>query len=363
MASINHPVVSGQGLPGVALRAAQAVGRGVVSLGRTASHAVAAEAAITAVNTIAGDGDQGIVAFTMVPERDNERVGNVREMTDQDLANSVRIEPRPDVTSMTPEQSLAFAQRDADGTSVLDELALRVALAEASADTINNVFIMKSDMSVPDGNALASRVPDTILEPLLDVSSAAIQESELSPENRRRVSSRTLDGRRVSREYSEFQYCRTSGQIGSALNFLQLWDGGNFQNINSDFVGEGYGAEELETVETSQDDISYGQFADMFCFRRFIALRRGLLRKVRAANVTCILAIANPPIDPELLARNILIGGDHRRVIAELNRTLNEQVRLTTNQEACSADGGATRLISDRRQQMEEFGSAGQGQP
>lgn len=362
MAGINHPVVSGQGLAGTALRAAGAIGRGVASLGRTASHAVAADAAVTAVNTLAGDGTQGIVSFELVPERDTERVGNVREMTEQDLANSLRIEPRPNIASMSPEESLAFAQRDADGTAVANELLLRLALSDAQSDTINNVFVMKSDMSVPDGNALASRVPDTILEPLLDASSAAIQESELSPENRRRISNRTLDGRRVSREYCEFQYCRSSGQIGSALNFLQLWDAGNFQNINSDTVGEGYGQEMFDRNDISQDDISYGQFVDMVCFRRFIALRRGLFRKVRAANVTCILSLANPPIDPELLARDILIGGDHRRVIEEINRTHNENVRLTTNQQLCSADGGATRLVADRREQMQEFGSGGQGQ-
>lgn len=264
---------------------------------------------------------------------------------------------------MPTEEAQAFLRRDADGTAVSNELLARIVLADIEADTIRDMLRLKAEMSQPDDNAFASSVPNSVLEALVDPEfSSPVQTENLSRENSSRLSNRTLDGRRVSREYGEFQYCRTSGQIGSALNLLTLYDQGNLQGVNEDFTGNGYGQRLLQNTSISQDDISYGQFADMVCFRKFIALRRGLVRKVRAANVTCILALANPPIDGDVLARNIIAGGDHTRVIREINRTFNSNVRLTTNQEACIADGGATRLISDRRQQMEEFGSGGQGQ-
>lgn len=363
MAGINHPVVSGQGLAGQALRAIMPVARGIASLGRTAAHAAASEVAITAVDTLAGAANQGIVSFDLDPSRDTQRVSNPSEMTNQELANSLRIEQRPAIGSMTPEQTQAFAERDADGTSVANELLLRLALSDAQSDTIFQVIETKAEMSGPDDNALAGLVPDTVLDALTSPEfSSAVQTDNLSSMNRQRVSSRTLDGRRVSREYGEFQYCRSSGQIGSALNFIQLWDNGQLDGITEEEAGEGYGAEEFTFSGASQDDISYGQFVDMVCFRKFIALRRNLLRKVRAANVTCVLRLVNPPVDPELLARRILAGADHRNVVEEINRTFNENVRINTNQEACVANGGATSAIEDRRQMMEEFGSGGQGQ-
>ena len=363
MADINHPIVTGAGLPTVALPVIRGITTGVAALGRTMAQAAATGAAITAVDTLAGDGDNGVVSFNLDLSRDTRTVSNVSEMTTQELANSLRIEERPMLLEMPTEDAQAFLRRDADGTAVSNELLARIVLAEIEADTVRDMLRLKAEMSQPDDNAFASSVPDNLLEALVAPEfSSPVQQDNLSRENRSRLSNRTLDGRRVSREYGEFQYCRSSGQIGSALNFLTLYDTGDLVGVDENFVGAGFGQLSLSDQTISQDDISYGQFVDMVCFRKFIALRRGLLRKVRAANVTCILSLANPPIDPDTLARNILAGGDHGLVIAEINRTFNSNVRLNTNQDACRADGGATRLIDTRRQAMQEFDSGGQGQ-
>lgn len=363
MADLNHPIVTGMGLPSLTGPVIRGISTGVAALGRTAAHAAATQAAITAVDTVAGNGDNGVVSFNLDLSRDNNSVGNVSEMTTQDLANSLRIEPRPSILEMPQEEAAAFLQRDSDGTAVSNELLARIVLAEIEADTVRDMLRLKAEMSQPDDNAFASSVPDNILEAFASPElSSAVQEDNLTRENRSRISNRTLDGRRVSREYSEFQYCRSSGQIGSALSFLQLYDEGNVANVSEDFTGNGYGAQRLNVRGLAQDDISYGQFVDMVCFRRFIALSRGIRRKVRSANVTCVLSLTNPPTDPDILFVQILSGGDHTLVIDELNRTINQDVGLNTNQEACEATGGATRVINDRREQMEEFGSGGQGQ-
>lgn len=360
MADVNHPIVSGLTLPTVAIPIMRSLVSGVGALTRTAAQAAAAGAAITAVDTLAGDGDQGVVSFNLDLSRDDTRINNVSEMTTQDITNSLRIEQRPDLMSMSPEAMTAFLERDADGTAALNELLLRVALSDAESDVIRNVVEQKVEMSEPDGNAFAALVPDSLLEAASNSDFASLVDtSSLSETNRRRVPNSTLDGRRVSREYSEFQYCRTSGQIGTALTFLTLWDRGELANVNEDELPEGYGQENLGFGNLQQDDVSYGQFADMFCFRRFIALRRGLVRKVRSANVRCILDLTNPRVDPDILMIQILAGIDHNDVIEEINRTVTEQVRFGSNRAECEARGGATRAIADRREQV--FDSAGQG--
>lgn len=362
MADINHPAVTGLGLPSVAVPVVRGLTSGIATLGRAAMQAVGIGAAITAVDTLAGDGDQGVVSFNLDLSRDDTRISNVSEMTTQELANSLRIEQRPDTSVMAPEDATSFLERDADGTAVLNELLFRLALSDAESDTITNVIERKVEMSEPDGNAFASRVPDPLLEAFVDDSvSTPVNEGELTPENRARLPNRTLDGRRVSREYGEYQYCRSSGQLASALNFLYLWDQGELQDVGESLHEEG-GAGDFGSSDFLGDVISYGQFVDMVCLRRFIALRRNLLRKVRAANVRCILALTNPPTDPELLARRILAGVNHTQTVQEIIRTFNRNVGVSTNQEACSPTGGATRAIEDRRQAMEEFGSGGQGQ-
>lgn len=361
MADLNHPVVTGTGLTTMAMRALSTVGGGVVNLGRTAAQVAAAEAAITAVDSLMGSDNQGVVGFDFQPERDSSRVTDPTQMTTQDLANSLRIEERPNIIDVSPEIAISFAERDSDGTAVANELISRMLSDESEISIVSDTLESKATLTESNDDSIARQMPDNILEMMVNPDlSTPIRTSALSTANTQRIPNRTLDGRRVSREYGEYQYCRTSGQIDSALNFLALWDAGQLVDVDS-FLNPFAGSLLLEVGGFAGDQLSYGQFVDMVCLRRFIALRRNLLRKVRAANVREILALTQPPTDPELLARKILAGVDHTQVIEEINRTFNNRVGPNTNQEACTANGGATGAIEDRREAMQDFTSGGQG--
>ena len=180
MADINHPIVTGAGLPAVALPALRGVVTGVAALGRTVAQGAAAGAAITAVDTLAGDGDNGVVSFNLDLSRDTRSVNNVTEMTTQELTNSLRIEERPNLLEMPMEDAQAFLRRDEDGTRVSNELLARIVLADIEADIVRDMLRLKSEMSQPNDDAFAALLPDTLLEALVAPEfSSTVQELSL----------------------------------------------------------------------------------------------------------------------------------------------------------------------------------------
>lgn len=302
---------------------------------------------VMAIEEAATQAEQGIRGL-MADNPNGTPLANIPNRTTDELVNSLQFCPSPDATA-SAEEFQEFAINTNAGTEAMDELVRRVEANDSELARITEVMEQRTTETITDDNSLVNNLPVPVSQQLIANEPPLLNEDSLTDENRRTVSNRTLDGRRVSSEYGEFQYCRASSQLGSALNFLILWDQGQLDvSPTKMHANAGQSITLYGLGDVSQDNISYGQFVDMHCVRKFIALRRNLLRKVKAANVKCILDLVDPPIDGEDLVREILAGIDHSAVINEIDRTLNNQVGLRTNQQLCPATGGATGAIADR---------------
>lgn len=119
----------------------------------------------------------------------------------------------------------------------------------------------------------------------------------------RRCLNPTQDGKRVSREVHEFNYCRTSGQFREAI----------------DLVGNSPGFDELSVVGSGdtykQSVTTYGHFVDLVELRKVIARVRKVRRLLRSANVKMILQLSNASFD--VLEQQLLSEIDLSKAIAE----------------------------------------------
>ena len=278
-------------------------------------------------------------------------VGDMGNIQTSQLTDSLRVIEMP--TNPTPEEAQAVLQLQQAGNNVTAEIARRVAANPELASEVIAQMDRKTEVTDQQtANAVGNL--GTALSNIASTVGGSIQRSlGLSGSV---AANRRLDGRRVSREPSEYYYCMSSGEIGTTLRAIQLWDDGQ---VDDDIRGsaesfDGYSNAELSLrgfTNLVQDDMSYGVFADAHQFRCLIAQRRNLRRKVFSANVKCVLDLLDPPIDRNVLFAKIFNSQDLSPVIAELIRTLNPEVKRGTNQSIKSNQqsiGSATDLIVEQ---------------
>jgi len=258
--------------------------------------------------------------------------GDLGNIQTSQLTDSLRVIEMP--SNPTPEEAQAVLQLQQAGANVNAEIARRVAENPEIASEVLAQMDRKTEMTEQQtadavgnlGSALAN-----VASSIGDSIGRSLGLSGSVSANRR------LDGRRVSREASEYYYCLQSGEIGSALKAVELWDLGEVSEIviGSAASFDRYGGNILTIAgfnDLVQDDMSYGVFCDSHQFRCLIAQRRNLRRKVFSANVKCVLQLLDPPLEQDILFGKIFNSQDLGPVIDELRRTLNPNVKRGTNQ-------------------------------
>ena len=117
----------------------------------------------------------------------------------------------------------------------------------------------------------------------------------------RRCSTKSSDGKRVSREPHEWAYVRSSGQFGRILRLAVDW--AEKIDLEQITVADGYDQGYLTQVQemyseideadisTDQQDYSYGNFVDMVRTRKALERYRKIQATVRSANVRAVLGL------------------------------------------------------------------------
>ena len=117
----------------------------------------------------------------------------------------------------------------------------------------------------------------------------------------RRCSTRSSDGKRVSREPHEWAYVRSSGQWGRIMQLALDW--GSLVEDQTITTDDGYSADYLaqvaravsaiddQDISSDQQDYTYGNFVDMVRTRKALERYRKIQGTVRSANVRAVLGM------------------------------------------------------------------------
>ena len=284
MANFNHPIFTNATLHGEALVpfAARWLTRVIVE--RLVNNAV--------------DAGLGIVSeqFEVWRDATPEQMGM---SSPQALAGALRIHFNED-------ENETVTIDDSVTNKVMAELQSRDDGALAFADMLGeqeDEFIFNAQL----GGQLVSggRVVGCMLAGLQDENNIFKRgnfEGDSRPANFiRRCSTKSSDGKRVSREPHEWAYVRTSGQWGRIMRLAVDWaeqiQDGQITTENGytqEYLNQAANAAaaiENQDISSDQQDYSYGNFVDMVRTRKALERYRKIQQTVRSANVRAVLGM------------------------------------------------------------------------
>ena len=205
--------------------------------------------------------------------------GDVGDMSTQDLIQGLKF--LPGSSAFVNEQD-PYPYSSPRTTSILNELASRARESKSQADFIKAAFAEKrrADAEYLSSVSVELEAAPKVLHcgTALAIKGSTSARKRISSEARKKLRScvkSPLDGRFVSREVHEYDYCVKSGQLERTLKEVERRTG-----------DEGF-----DSATSNVAQWSYGKFVDAVKLRKLIAAIRKAFREGNSANVRKALGI------------------------------------------------------------------------